>query len=321
MLVYCSSIALWLWSQRALAARKNMKKTMTSIFSPKRITALACTAILATTPLTGGQADPAQEVWLQLFNGRDLTGWTPKLMKHELGENYADTFRVEDGVLKVSYDKYTDGYGYRFGHLFYKEPFSYYRLVIEYRFVGEQASQGPGAWAHRNSGVMIHSQDPRTMPVNQNFPISIEAQFLGGLSNGKPRPTLNACSPGTEIVFQGGIHPAHCLNSTSKTFDGDQWVRAELLVLGSGHIMHLVNGEAVLEYSLPQFGRFDVMNYDPAQKPDGKLIEGGYLALQSESHPIEFRKVELLNLAGCMDRKAANYKSYYVKSEAATCRY
>ena len=57
------------------------------------------------------------------------------------------------------------------------------------------------------------------------------------------------------------------------------------------------------------------------RSPIGKLIEGGYLSLQSESHPIDFRKVALLNLAGCMDRKASNYRAYYVKSEPAACKY
>jgi Domain of Unknown Function (DUF1080) len=266
------------------------------------------------------QSAASAEDWIQLFNGRDLSGWTPKLAKHELGDNYANTFRVENGVLKVSYDQY-ENFDARFGHLFYKDPFSYYRLVVEYRFVGEQAARGPGAWALRNSGVMFHSQDPRTMLLKQNFPISIEAQFLGGLGDGTPRPTLNVCTPGTEIVYRNGIQPAHCLKSASGTFDGDRWVRAELIVLGGATITHIVNGDAVLEYSLPQYGGGDVMNFDPAAKPDGKLIEGGYIALQSESHPIEFRKVELLNLAGCMDREAKNYKGYYVKSEPERCRY
>ena len=269
---------------------------------------------------TGGQAAPSEEEWVQLFNGRDLTGWTPKLSRHAPGDNYANTFRVADGVLKVSYDGY-DSFDGRFGHLFYEKPFSHYRLVVEYRFVGEPAPKGPGSWALRNSGVMLHSQDPRTMTRMQNFPISIEAQFLGGLSDGKARPTLNVCTPGTEVVYRGAILPTHCLNSISKTFDGDQWVRAEVIVLGSGPITHIVNGETVLEYSLPQYGGLDVNDFDPAAKPDGEPIEGGYLALQSESHPIEFRKVELLNLAGCMDRKARNYKSYYVKSERTQCQY
>lgn len=279
-------------------------------------------AALATLTFAAANAQsPAtHEDWIQLFNGRDLSGWTPKITKHEPGDNYANTFRVEAGILKVSYDQYASFDG-RFGHLFYKDPFSYYRLVIEYRFVGEQAPRGPGAWAHRNSGVMLHSQDPRTMSLNQNFPISIEAQFLGGLGDGKARPTLNVCTPGTEIVYHGALQPTHCLESSSRTFDGDQWVRAEVIVLGSGAITHIADGETVLEYALTQYGGGDVTNFDPAAKPDGKLIEGGYIALQSESHPIEFRKVELLNLAGCMDPRAKNYKPYYVKSEAQQCRY
>lgn len=263
---------------------------------------------------------PDDEEWVPLFNGRDLTGWTPKITGYAFGENYANTFRVVDGAIRVSYDGY-DAFDGRFGHLFFEKPFSYYRLVIEYRFVGEQAPKGPGAWALRNSGVMVHSQDPRTMTLAQNFPISIEAQFLGGLGDGKPRPTLNVCTPGTEVIHQGTLLPTHCLNSASDTFDGDQWVRGELLVLGSERIVHIVNGKVVLEYERPQFGGGAVNEFEPAAKPDGKLIEGGYLSLQSESHPIEFRKVELLNLAGCMDRKATNYRSYYVKSVPEQCEF
>ncbi len=265
-------------------------------------------------------ASAEKEEWIALFNGRDLNGWTPKITGHALGDNFANTFRVEDGLLKVSYDQY-ESFGKKFGHLFYKDPFSYYRLVVEYRFVGEQAPHGPGVWALRNSGAMLHSPHPRTMGLNQDFPISVEVQFLGGLSDGKARSTMNLCTPGTDVVYEGSIHPEHCLNSASKTFDGDQWVRAEVLVLGSGQITHVVNGEEVLEYALPQFGGGAVADFDPADKPDGKLIEGGYISLQSESHPIEFRKVELLNLAGCMDRSASNYKRYHVKSVPESCMY
>ncbi len=266
------------------------------------------------------QASADQEQWLTLFNGRDLTGWTPKIARHELGDNYGNTFRVEDGLIKVRYDKYR-GFDGRFGHLFYKDPFSYYRLVVEYRFVGEQAPGNPGAWALRNSGAMLHSPDPRTMPRDQNFPISIEGQFLGGAGDGKPRSTMNMCSPGTEVVYQGQIYDGHCLNSSSKTFDGDQWVRAEFIVHGRGTVTHLVNGEKVLEYSLPQHGGGAVDNIRPGVKLDGELIEGGYISLQSESHPIDFRKVELLNLAGCMDKSATNYKRYYVKSVPESCKF
>lgn len=288
---------------------------------------IGCFAVLFAALFAGGTAAQTptkhsadKEEWIALFNGRDLDGWTPKITGHALGDNFANTFRAEDGLLKVRYDQY-ESFGNRFGHLFYKDPFSYYRLVIEYRFVGEQAPHGPGIWASRNSGAMLHSPHPRTMGRDQDFPISIEAQFLGGLDDGKERSTMNLCTPGTEVVYEGSIYPEHCLSSSSKTFGGDQWVRAEMLVLGSGQITHFVNGEEVLEYALPQFGGGAVVDIDPAAKPDGKLIEGGYISLQSESHPIDIRKVELLNLAGCMDNNASNYKRYYVKSEPETCVY
>jgi len=287
---------------------------------------LACGALLAflassataQTPVVNPEAD--KEDWVVMFNGKDLKGWTPKIAKHEYGENFGNTFRVEDGLLKVRYDKYKSFDG-QFGHLFYKEPYSYYRLVVEYRFVGDQAPGNPGAWAFRNSGAMLHSPDPRTMPRDQTFPISIEAQFLGGRSDGKARPTVNMCSPGTEVVYQGTIYKDHCLNSTSPTFDGEQWVRAEMVVHGSGTITHYANGQKVLEYSMPQFGGGVVDNYDATTKLDGQLMDRGYISLQSESHPIDFRKVELLNLAGCMDKGASNYKSYYVKSVPEDCKF
>lgn len=279
---------------------------------------LACAALITAGVAAGTPAE--KEEWITLFNGRDLSGWTPKITHHALGDNFGNTFRVEDGLLKVRYDQYASFDG-QFGHLFYKEPFSYYRLVVEYRMVGEPAPGGPGDWALRNSGVMLHSQPPRTMGRDQDFPISIEVQFLGGLGDGKARSTMNLCTPGTDVVYQGSIYPGHCLSSTSKTFDGDQWVRAEILVLGSGQITHFANGERVLEYALPQFGGGTVSNFDPAAKPDGTLMEGGYISLQSESHPVDFRKVELLNLAGCMDRNARNYKRYYVKSVPEHCVY
>jgi hypothetical protein len=123
------------------------------------------------------------------------------------------------------------------------------------------------------------------MTKEQDFPISIEAQFLGGLSDGNPRPTLSMCSPGTEIVYQGELYPKHCLPSASKTYDGDQWLQIELIVIGGAHITHIVNGENVLEYSLPQIGGGMVTNFDPKAKRDGELVSGGYIALQSESHP------------------------------------
>lgn len=291
-----------------------------------QLTALLAVCVplaLAPTSLQAQDEAPApapREDWIQLFNGKNLDGWTPKIAKHEYGENFANTFRVEEGILKVRYDGY-ERFDGRFGVLFYEKPFAYYRLAIEYRFVGEQIPGNPGDWALRNSGVMVHSQSGASMLRDQDFPISIEAQFLGGLGDGKPRSTMNMCSPGTEIVYEGRIYPEHCLTSTSQTHDGNQWVRVELLVLGGAQITHYVDGQKVLEYALPQIGGGAVDNFDSKQFRAGELLESGYIALQSESHPIDFRKVELLNLVGCMDPQATNYRRYFVKSDPASCRY
>lgn len=266
--------------------------------------------------------DPNQKEWIQLFNGRNLTDWTPKFAHHDLGENVNDTFRVEDGLLKVRYDKWTT-FNDQFGHIFYREPFSYYLLAAEYRFVGEQvptARTGLG-WAIRNNGLMLHSPDPKTMLKDQDFPISLEVQLLGGLSDGKPRTTANLCTPGTHVVMNGKLHTAHCTNSKSKTYDGDQWVRVEVLVHGDELMRHMVEGETVLEYTKPQIGGGSASPTDPAVKVDGTPLTGGFISLQAETAPIDFRKVELLNLEGCTDPKASNYKTYFVKSNPAKCKY
>jgi hypothetical protein len=276
-----------------------------------------CQGVVTAAPDESASAD--DEDWLQLFNGVDLEGWTPKIVGEAAGSDKLGTFSVRDGVLKVGYQNY-DVFDGRFGHLFYDIPYSYYRLRIEYRFVGDQAPGGPGGWAVRNSGVMVHSQSVTSMLLEQAFPLSVEAQFLGGLGDGEPRPTANVCTPGTDIVFNGSIHPHHCLYSGSPTLDGDQWVRFEMLVLGSGQLSHYVNGARVLEYVLPQFGGSGVARgFDPAIKKTGDLLAGGFIALQSESHPIEFRLVELLDLEGCMDKSSPRYRRYFVKSDPERC--
>ena len=268
-------------------------------------------------PVLFGQIKADPKDWVQLFNGKNLDGWTPKIRGYALGENFANTFRVENGVMKVAYDGY-DAFNERFGHIFYKDNFSHYVLAVEYRFVGDQATKGPG-WAIRNSGMMVHCQDPKTMGKDQDFPISIEVQLLGGNGTAK-RTTANLCTPGTNVVMDGKLITQHCINSKSETYHGEQWVRAEVEVHGSGKVRHWVNGSLVLEYEQPQIGGGNVSAHDPAVKKDGTLIESGSISLQSESHPVEFRKVELLNLSGCMDQKSKNFRSYFTHNDPSKCR-
>lgn len=224
--------------------------------------------------------------WKQLFDGKDLKGWEVKIRTHDINDNFANTFRVADGNIQVRYDGYTD-FNKQYGHLFYKKPYSHYLIGVEYRFVGDQVKGGEG-WAFRNSGIMIHGQLPSTMKKDQDFPNSIEVQLLGGTGDGT-RTTANICTPGTQFVKNGKVIKTHCVNSTSETFNGDQWVRAEVLVLGDSLVVHYINGVEVLRYDRPQS--------DPkGTEEEGELLKSGSISLQSESHPIDFRKVEIIDL-------------------------
>lgn len=263
--------------------------------------ALGVTFLLMTMSCVNAQ-DDGNKNWIPLFNGRDINDWLVKIHHHEVGDNYGNTFRVEDGILKIRYDQY-DQFNDRFGHLYYKIPFSYYHLVVEYRFTGEWRTDAP-SYTILNSGVMYHSQDPGTMTKEQDWPISVEMQFLAGLGDGKPRPTGNMCSPGTHIVYNGKLDTRHCIESSSKTYAKDDWVRAELIVLGDSLITHIINGDTVLQYSQPQIGGEVVNRFNPGQKRDGKILNHGFIALQSEGQPIDFRKVELLNLEGYINQRS-----------------
>lgn len=261
----------------AMNARQNCIRTFSLLL-------LTCAAIATRA------ADPAGSgPWIQLFNGKNLDGWKVKITGYDLNDNFGNTFRVEDGLLKVGYDQYQKFDG-KFGHIFYHQPFSNYVLRAEYRFVGEQTPGGPG-WAFRNSGLMLHGQSPESMEKNQNFPVSIEVQLLGGSGSGK-RTTANLCTPGTHIVMDGKLVTQHCIDSTSKTYHGDQWVTVEVEVYGNKLIRHIVEGETVLAYSQPQLDEGDA-DARRLLKAGEKMLHGGYISLQAESHPVQFRKVEL----------------------------
>ncbi|MDZ7720142.1 MAG: DUF1080 domain-containing protein [Balneolaceae bacterium] len=250
--------------------------------------------------------EASHENWIELFNGENLDNWTVKITHHELGENYANTFRVENGNLINRYDGYEE-FGGQFGHIYYEEPFSTYRLIAEYRFPGEQVEGGPG-WAFMNNGIMFHSQPPDSVTLDQEFPNSIEFQLLGVEDDSTQRINGNVCTPGTHVVVDGELITDHCISSNGPTNLGNEWVTAELIAYGDSLIQHKINGELVLEYTNPQLD-------------DGTPLTGGYIAVQSESHPTEFRSIRVLNLEGCMDEAASNYKSYYVKSKPSDCVY
>ncbi|MBL7744019.1 MAG: DUF1080 domain-containing protein [Chitinophagaceae bacterium] len=279
---------------------------------------------------TGSEKQDVSEEWVQLFNKKDLTGWDIKIAKHALNENFNNTFYVKDSILKVDYSRYAKFDG-EFGHLYYKEPFSYYKIRVTYCFTGQQLEGGPG-YAYLNSGVMLHSQGAATLGRDQSFPVSLEMQFLAS-DTARKRTTGNLCTPGTFVSMNKKPVFDHCINSSSQNYSADQWITAEAVVYGDSVIHHIIEGDTVLTYTQPQIGGgfitiaqawanfgFGADSLNWIQKQNTPL-KSGYIALQAESHPLEFSKVELLNLEGCMDKNALNYKPYFVRADNSKCRY
>lgn len=276
--------------------------------------------------------DVNSEAWISLFNGKDLSGWTIKFAGEDLNTNYNETFKVEDSMLRITYDNY-ETFNNKFAHIYYNTPFSYYKLKFDYRFVGEQIDGG-AHWNVRNSGVMLHSQSATRNAYNQYFPVSVELQLLGGLEDNNKRPTGNVCTPGTVVVMGDTINYKHCIRSNSKTYFGDQWIHAEAIVLGGESMAFIIEKDTVLNFKLPQIGPTKPskdyegenwqawnINQETWENRAGQILTEGYIALQAESHPIDFKNIQLLDLCGCMDKNAKNYKSYYVKNKPESCEY
>lgn len=232
------------------------------------------------------------ETWQSIFNGKDLSDWIVKINGYPVNENAFNTFRVENGVLKVSYDQY-DNFGKSYGHIFYKKPLSNYKLRLQYRFVGKQATGGQ-AWAKKNSGIMLHAQSPQSMGLHQEFPVSLEAQFLGGVKENIARPTGNLCTPGTHVNLIDSLVTKHCIEAKAPTFYNNEWVNIEVTVLNDSLISHTVNGKEVIKYSKPIYGGEFLPETPKWKAKIGKPVKQGYIALQSESHPIEFKNIEIL---------------------------
>lgn len=235
--------------------------------------------------------EKSENIWTPIFNGKDLSGWVMKINGHPVGENFGNTFRVEDGILSIRYDEYGPEFGDRFGALFFDKELSDYRLKVEYRFVGETASGAP-EWGYRDSGVQIHTQPPNTVKLDQRFPICLEYNLHGG--NGKDARPLGAiCGIGMFMEIDGEKNTSFCTPAkVSRTFHGDQWITVEIDVR-EGKMKHFVNGEEIMRYSNPsydsenEFAKLFIKDGDAS-------VTSGYISLQSNSHPIDFRKIELL---------------------------
>ncbi len=269
------------------------------------------------------------ENWQPLFNGKDLSGWDIKIKDQPIGDNYKNTFRIEDSMIRVDYSSY-DSFNLKFGHLYTQPSFAFYKLKMQYRFTGTQIAGAP-SWGNRNSGVMIHAQSAKSMELHQNFPVSLEVQFLCGNGNDTV-PTGNVCTPGTWLTFNGKPFYNHIQNSSSKTYFKNEWVTSITEVYGDSLVRQIINNDTVLIYTKPMIGEGFVggnNNWHWAGIMDSMVwinkantpLGNGHIALQAESQPVDFKNIMLLNLKGCMDKKAKNYKDYFVKADNNSCVY
>ncbi len=278
------------------------------------------------------QKSPNKEEWIDLFNGKNLDGWDLKIAGEDLNKNYKNTIKIDSQMIRVNYDEYTQ-FDNKYGHLFYNKPYSHYILDYSYRFLGNQTPGGE-AWNVRNSGVMFHSQSAKSMSYQQGFPVSLEMQLLGGLDEGKTRHTGNLCTPGTYIYMDDSLRMEHCIDSKSKTYFGNQWVKARLIVLGDSVAHQIIEGDTVLSFNKLTVGwgfvneglTWESGGFSPKdqaywEKRQDTPLCSGYIAIQAESHPIDFKDIRLLNLKGCMNKEAKNYKTYFKEHDEASCQY
>jgi len=231
-----------------------------------------------------------KDQWISLFNGKDLQHWIPKIAGYKAGENFGNTFRVSNGILSTRYDSY-DSFHNRFGALYYDKKFTNYRLKVEYRFVGDTVAGAP-PWGFRDGGIQYDCQDPSTLKLDQPFPVCLEYNLLGGDGKNK-RGTGEICASGMYVEINGKRNTSYCTPpAIKKSFNGDEWVTAEIDV-HNGEIIHYVNGEEVMRFNNPRYDTANAIAKNFIVNNNDK-VNGGYISLQSNSHPMDFRKIEIM---------------------------
>ncbi|WP_153796771.1 3-keto-disaccharide hydrolase [Foetidibacter luteolus] len=238
----------------------------------------------------GGTTLKQPEKWVSLLNGKDLTGWTPKITGYAAGENFGNTFRIEDGLLKIRYDAY-GSFNKRFGALHYNRKLTSYRLRVEYRFTGDTIAGAP-VWGFKDGGIQYYGQSLESMGVDQPFPVSLEFNLHGG-NGSQERPTGEVCANGIYFFMNGSRNTSYCtLPVVQKTFHGGEWITAEIDI-HDGKITHYINGEEIISFNNPMYDTAHAITKTLVKGPD-YAVKDGYLSIQSNSHPMDFRKIEIM---------------------------
>ena len=196
---------------------------------------------------------------IDLFNGKDLTGWNYYAMgltTEEAGEIYT----VKDGVIHIV--------GEPFGCLYTVESYSDYELHVEWRWAN--AENVP--LNKLNSGIFVHVQ-----PEHKLWPNAVECQLFNGRAG--DFVLLGGSDIAEFVVPEGEERPEY---PVVKRFAEDiekplgEWNSADIRCEGD-KITVIINGQLV-------------------NKGTGSMFSEGSIALQCEGAPIEFRNITLTPL-------------------------
>jgi len=235
--------------------------------------------------------------WVNLFNGKDLTGWTPLIHLSKVGVNTDSTFRpdLENNGIRVSYDKLTGSFGgdqCKCGLLYYNKPLTNYRIRVTYRFFDPTVSNAP-SWGKNNSGLMIFGIDPTKVTGDPIYPPIIEIQILGTPSGGgstnanecEMRQFVNPTVTATHTGTCGNNKDSKAPGSGKTAPAAGVWttLEADVHITGDTKVYQWPDTtNAVLIMSKPMYGT--------------QAVTSGYLAIQSEGQPIVFKDILLKEL-------------------------
>ncbi len=198
--------------------------------------------------------------FVELFNGRDLTGWVNV-------NTEPDTWTVKDGLLVCS--------GKPTGVMRSEKQYENFILHIEWRHM-----QAGG-----NSGVFVWSEG--SVPEGRSLPKGMEVQMLE-LDWINQHPTRDG-EPNHVGYISGELFGANGLTATPDNPRGSRSMSVELRCKGKGewNVYDVVCVDGTVKLAIN--GKFVNSIRDSS-------VRKGYLCLESEGSEIHFRKIRILEL-------------------------
>jgi len=266
-----------------------------------RLTPASLIAVLAVLGLTvactsSARAKSRSEGWIQLFNGKDFSGWYIYLSGQERNYDPDEVFTVKDGVLHI-YKNTKDQGPAPLGYLSTEIAYSHYHLRFQYKWGKKRF--GSRAQEKRNSGLMYHGVGPDGVH-QKTWPRSLECQVqehdTGGvicIAGARCTVSIDPEVPGRHRVRgqylpaeEGGVPSTSTFwsikNGTHDTLEG--WNTVEVIVMGNDYAVYIVNGQ--VNHRLTRL----------EQKSDsGEWVPltAGKILLQAELAEVYFRNIEI----------------------------